>query len=355
MSTGKLRRMDVFSALGDDYEHVVFGHDTEVGLRTIVAVYSTALGPALGGTRFWPFPTEEAALRDVLRLSKAMAYKASAAGLNLGGGKAVVIGNPKTDKSPALLRAYARVVDRMAGTYITTADVGTTSADMDVICEITQYVTGTTHGSGDPSAVTAYGVLHGMHAVARELWDDESLKGRRVAIQGVGKVGAALARHLDEEGAVLAVADTDREAVDAIAAETHADALEPGAILAAECDILAPCALGPVVTDETLRDLRCKAVAGAANNQLERPGLGDALVEAGIVYAPDYVINAGGLINVEDELHGYDPDRAHASAAAIGERLTTVFARAREDGVSPATAADRIAEERIRAAGRRPG
>jgi leucine dehydrogenase len=243
-------------------------------------------------------------------------------------------------------------VDRLAGTYITTADVGTTSADMDVICEITQHVTGTTHGSGDPSAVTAYGVLHGMHAVARELWGNESLKDRRIAIQGVGKVGAALARHLAEEGAVLAVSDVDREAAEAIAKDTKAEVLDPNLVLAAECDILAPCALGPVVTDESLSALRCKAIAGAANNQLERPGLGDSLVDAGILYAPDYVINAGGLINVEDELHGYDPERAHASAAAIGDRLTSVFGRAREDGVSPATAADRIAEERIRAASR---
>jgi glutamate dehydrogenase/leucine dehydrogenase len=344
--------MEVFSALGDDYEQIVFGHDASVGLRTIVAVYSTALGPALGGTRFWPFPSEDAALQDVLRLSKAMAYKASAAGLNLGGGKAVVIGDSRADKTPALLRAYARVVDRMAGTYITTADVGTTSADMDVICEVTQHVTGTTHGSGDPSAVTAYGVLHGMHAVAAETWGDPSLKGKRIAIQGVGKVGSALARHLADEGAVLAVADADRRTADETAAEVHADAIEPSAIVAAECDILAPCALGPVVTTETFPTLRCRAIAGAANNQLERPALGDALVGAGIVYAPDYVINAGGLINVEDELHGYDAQRAHASAAAIGDRLTNVFARAREEGVSPSAAADRIAEERIRAARR---
>ena len=342
--------MDVFSSLGGEYEQVVFGSNPDSGLRTIVAVYSTALGPALGGTRFWPFPTEEAAFHDVLRLAKAMAYKASAAGLDLGGGKAVVIGDPKRDKTPELLRAYGRVVERMAGSYITTADVGTSSADMDVIAETTRYVTGTTTGSGDPSKVTAYGVLHGIRAVAAELWGDPSLRGRRIAVQGVGKVGGALARYLAEDGALITLSDIDTEAAGKLAAELGAEVGDPDSALFVECDILAPCALGPVVTDATLPGLRCRAIAGAANNQLERPSHGDALVQAGILYAPDYVINAGGLINVADELHGYDSERAHASTAAIGDRLTQIFARAREEKVSPAVAADRYAEDRIRSA-----
>jgi glutamate dehydrogenase/leucine dehydrogenase len=345
--------MNVFEALGAGYEQVVFAHDPSVGLRTIVAVYSTALGPALGGTRFWPFVSEEAAFADVLRLAKAMAYKASAADLNLGGGKAVVIGDPKQIRTPELLRAYGRVVDGMGGAYVTTADVGTSSADMDVIAEATRYVTGTTHGSGDPSPVTAYGVLHGLRAVARELWDDDSLRGKHVVVQGVGKVGGALARYLAEDGAELTLADVDAVAAEKLAAELGAATIEASAALSVPCDILAPCALGPVVTDETLPALRCRAIGGAANNQLERPDHADALVRNGILYAPDYVINAGGLINVEDELHGYDAERAHAKAAAIGPRLTNVFARAREENVSPAVAADRIAEDRIAAASKR--
>ncbi len=346
--------MNVFEALGGEYETVTFGHDPAAGLRTIIAVYSTALGPALGGTRMWPFASEEEALRDVLRLAKAMAYKASAAGLDLGGGKAVIIGDSRSDKTPALLRAYGRVVDRLGGAYITTADVGTTTADLDIVAETTRHIAGTSSGSGDPSPVTAYGVLHGIRAVAQEVWGEPSLRGKRIAVQGTGKVGGALVRHLAEEGAVLAVSDIDAESVGKLAAEVGGDVLSPENVLAAECDILVPCALGPVVTDETLPRFACRAVAGAANNQLERPEHAEALRKRGILYAPDYLINAGGLINVEDELHGYEADRAHRKAAEIGGRLRAVFARAREEQVSPAVAADRIAEDRIRAAGSRP-
>ena len=342
--------MDVFELLGGEYETVCFAHDAATGLRCIIAVYSTALGPALGGTRFYPFASEEEALRDVLRLSRAMAYKASAAGLDLGGGKAVVIGDPRTHKTPEILRSYGRAVDRLGGAYITTADVGTTTADMDVIATATKFVTGTSAGSGDPSRVTAFGVWHGMKAVAEELWGDASLAGKHVAVQGVGKVGAGVVRHLASEGAHLTIADVDAGAVSALASETGADVVSPDEILGVPCDILAPCALGAVVNDATLPSLKARAITGAANNQLERPEHGDALTEAGILYAPDFVINAGGLINVEDELHGYDERRALAKAAAIAERLRGVFTRARAEGISTAAAADRIAAERIRAA-----
>jgi glutamate dehydrogenase/leucine dehydrogenase len=345
--------MDVFELIAGEYETVNYAHDAASGLRSIIAVYSTALGPALGGTRFYPFSSEEAALRDVLRLSKAMAYKASAAGLDLGGGKAVVIGDPRTDKTPELLRAYGRAVERLGGAYVTTADVGTTSADMDVIAEATRFVTGTTSGSGDPSRVTAYGVWHGMKAVAEELWGDPSLAGRHVAVQGIGKVGSGVVRHLAEDGVQLTIADVDAPAVAALAAETGADVVSAEEILAVPCDILAPCALGAVVNDASLPSLKTRAIAGAANNQLERPEHGEALTEAGILYAPDYVINAGGLINVEDELHGYDEQRALGKAAAIADRLHAVFSRARSEGISTAAAADRIAGDRIRAAGAR--
>jgi glutamate dehydrogenase/leucine dehydrogenase len=342
--------VDVFPMLADEYETVAYSHDPRSGLRTIIAVYSTALGPALGGTRFWPFSSEEEALRDVLRLAKAMAYKASAAGLDLGGGKAVVIGDSRTAKTPELLRAYGRAVNRLGGAYITTADVGTTTADMDVIAETTRYVTGTSRGSGDPSRVTAYGVWHGLKAVAEELWGDAALAGRHVAVQGVGKVGSGVVRHLAEEGAQLTITDIDQAATAALAADVGADVVAPDEILGVPCDILSPCALGAVVNDTTFGELKCRAIAGAANNQLERPEHGEMLAEAGILYAPDYVINAGGLINVEDELHGYDSERAHAKAAAIGPRLKNVFARARAEGIPPAAAADRIASERIRGA-----
>jgi glutamate dehydrogenase/leucine dehydrogenase len=343
----------VFERLGGEYETISFANDPVSGLRCIIAVYSTSLGPALGGTRFWPFESEEAALTDVLRLSKAMAYKASAAGLNLGGGKAVVIGDPKVAKTPELLRAYGRAVERLGGSYITTADVGTTSSDMDVIATTTRFVTGTTAGSGDPSPVTAFGVWHGLKAVAEEAWGTASLGGKHVAVQGVGKVGGGVVRHLAKDGALLTIADIDTAAAAALAKEVGADVVGADEIASIPCDIYSPCALGAVVNDASLPAFKCRAIAGAANNQLERPEHGDALAEAGIVYAPDYVINAGGLINVEDELHGYDSERAHAKAAAIGDRLRDVFARAKAEGISTAAAADRIAGERIRAASQR--
>lgn len=342
--------MNVFELLDGEYETVAYAHDPATGLRSIIAVYSTALGPALGGTRFWPFASEEEALRDVLRLAKAMAYKASAAGLDLGGGKAVIIGDPRTTKTPELLRAHGRAIERLGGAYITTADVGTSTADMDVIAEATRFVTGTSSGSGDPSRVTAYGVSHGLKAVAEEMWGDPSLEGRGVAVQGVGKVGSALVRHLAAEGVHLTLSDIDIPAAERLAGEVGADVVAPDEVLAVASDILAPCALGSVVTDATLPAFKCRAIAGAANNQLERPDHGAALAEAGILYAPDYVINAGGLINVEDELHGYDQGRALGKAAAIRERLAEVFARAKAEGVPTAAAADRLAEERIRAA-----
>lgn len=345
--------MGVFELISDEYETISYANDPDSGLRCIIAIYSTALGPALGGTRFWPFESEEAALKDVLRLSRAMAYKASAADLDLGGGKAVIIGDPKKVKTPELLRAYGQAVERLGGAYITTADVGTSSADMDVIAEASRFVTGTSKGSGDPSPVTAYGVWHGLKAVAEELWGDPSLAGRHVAVQGLGKVGRGVVRHLAEEGAQLTIADIDVDCVSDLAREFEAEVVRPEEIASMPCDIFSPCALGAVVSDASLPAFKCRAIAGAANNQLERPEHGDALAEAGILYAPDYVINAGGLINVEDELHGYDSERAHGKAAAIGDRLGSIFARAKADGISTSAAADAIAGERIRAASRR--
>ncbi len=345
-----MRGVQVFEHLGDGYEQIVFGHDTAGGLRTIIAIYSTARGPALGGTRMYPYASEEDALLDVLRLSKAMAYKAAAADLRLGGGKAVIIADPVADKTPDLLRAYGTQVEHLGGRYITTADVGTTVEDLDVIAGTTRHITGTSSGSGDPSPVTAHGVRHGIHAVAKVLFGDPTLVGRHIVVQGIGKVGSALARALAADGARVTVADVRRAAADALAAEIGASVVAADEAADIECDIFSPCALGPVVTDDALGRFRCRAIAGAANNQLETPEHGKQLADAGILYAPDYVINAGGLINVEDELHGYDHERALAKTEAIADSLREVFALAERDGVTPSEAADRLAEARIAAA-----
>ncbi|MGH2829200.1 MAG: Glu/Leu/Phe/Val family dehydrogenase [Actinomycetota bacterium] len=345
----------VLESLGSEYEQIVFAHEPDSGLRTIVAIHSTALGPALGGTRFYPFASEEAALADVLRLSKAMSYKNACAGLDCGGGKAVVIGDPRTDKTPDLLRAYGRVVDRLNGAYLTTADVGTNANDMVFVAESTRFVTGTPSGAGDPSPNTAYGVWSGMRAVAERAFGEATMAGRHVVVQGVGKVGGGVARLLAEEGARLTLSDVDAEAVSTLAKELEAGVVAPNEALSTECDVLAPCALGPVVTDATLGAFRCRAIAGAANNQLDRPDHGAALHAAGILYAPDYVLNAGGVINVAGEVMGFDAAEARERAAAIASTLRRVFERSEAERVTPAVAADRLAEERIFSARRRFG
>src|SRR5437870_8490658 len=312
--------MAVFRELGEEFEEVVFFHDAPSELRGIVAIHSTTLGPALGGTRFYPFPSDQEALRDVLRLAKGMTYKAAAAGLDLGGGKAVVIGDPKRIKNEELLRAYGRFIETLGGRYITAEDIGTNRDDMDVIRRETRYVTGVSPelgGSGDPSPVTAYGVSLGLMACVEEAWQEHSLAGRRVAVQGVGKVGYHLVKYLIEAGASIVVSDVDVDAVGRVVRDFGVDTAEPEKIHAQECDIFAPCAMGAVIRDDTIPDLKCRVVAGSANNQLDRSEHGEALAEVGILYAPDYVINAGGLINVADELQGYDPERARARVDTI--------------------------------------
>jgi leucine dehydrogenase len=342
--------MGVFAELGEQYEEVVHFHDPPTGLRAIVAIHSTALGPALGGTRFYPFETEEEALRDVLRLARGMTYKAAVAGLDLGGGKAVIIGDPRRQKSEALLRSYGRFLESMGGRYITAEDVGTAREDMDVVRRQTRWVTGVSAqlgGSGDPSPVTAFGVFNGLKACAEEALSTASLEGLRVVVQGVGKVGYHLAKYLVDAGAVVTVSDVD---VDSLARAVHdfgVDTVEPDKAHAAECDILAPCALGGLIRDDTLPELKCKVVAGAANNQLARPEHGDALADLGILYAPDFVINAGGLMNVADELMGYDRDRAMARVEGIYRTLREVFRVSRTERVPPARAAEILAEKRI--------
>jgi len=346
--------VDVFDRIGaDDYEQVVFCHDRRTGLRAIVAVHSTRLGPALGGTRFYPYPTEAAGLEDVLRLARGMTYKAAAAGLDLGGGKAVIFGDPARDKSEALMRAYARYVDALGGRYITAEDVGTTQTDMDLVRRETRFVTGISRergGSGDPSAATAYGVLWAMKAVALRLWGDTSLVGRHVALAGLGKVGSALLAHLAEERARVTVADVMPAAVERAAAEAGAEVAPVEKIHAVECDIYSPCALGGSLNADTIPELRCAAVVGSANNQLADDSAA-LLSTVGVLYAPDFVVNAGGLINIAEELApgGYHPDLALAAVRRIFDTVTSLLDAADHAGISTAEAADRLAEQRMAA------
>jgi leucine dehydrogenase len=333
-------------------EQVAFAADDETGLRAIVAVYSTVLGPGLGGTRFYPFASERDALVDVLRLAKGMAYKHAVCGNDLGGAKAVIIGDPRTIRTDELIVAYARFVDRLSGRYLTAEDVGTTQADMDLIKSVTPYVTGASEslgGSGDPSPATALGVFHAMHAVAEQLWGEASLEDRHVAIAGTGKVGSALARHLAAAGCQLTLADVRADVAGALADELGARTVDPDRIHEVACDVLSPCALGAMLNERTIPALRSDAVCGCANNQLATDADGDRLADAGVLYAPDYVVNAGGVINVADELgpDGYDRERAERQVATIHDTLLHVFAVAEEEGVTPAAAADRIAERRL--------
>jgi valine dehydrogenase (NAD+) len=341
-------------AQAPDHEQVVFCNDPTSGLRAIVAIYSTALGPSLGGTRFYPYADEAAALADVLELSKAMAYKAACAGLELGGGKAVIIGDPTTDKSEALLRAYGRFVDSLSGRYYTACDVGTYVADMDVVAQECRFTTGRSPengGAGDSSVLTAFGVFEGMRAAAEAAWGEPTLRGRRVAISGVGKVGRHLVEHLLADGASIVVADVNGAAVSAIV-ERHPEvaATDPARLLDEPMDVYSPCALGHALTDETVGRLSARIVCGGANNQLAHPGVEALLEQRGILYAPDYVVNAGGVIQVADEIYGYDEARARAKAAEIFGTTARIFATAAAEGVPPSIAADRMAQERMSAA-----
>ena len=290
------------------HEQVLYGSDPESGLKAIIAIHDTALGPSLGGTRFYPYEDEAAALTDVLRLSEGMTLKAAAAGLDLGGGKAVIIGDPRRDKSERLFRAFGRIVDSLQGRYITAEDVGTTTDDMEWIRRETRWALGTPvseGGSGDPSPATARGLHAALKAVAEHLWGDRDLSHRRIAVQGVGKVGYAFVRLLTEERAEVIVADISDEAVDRAVAELGAKSVPLEEISAVDCDVFSPCALGAVLNERTIPGLACEAVVGSANNQLATEADADRLEQRGILYAPDFVVNAGGLINVHEELRGY--------------------------------------------------
>lgn len=338
-----------------EHEEILFCHDKDVGLKAIIAIHNTALGPALGGTRMWNYKNEEEALTDVLRLSKGMTYKASAAGLNLGGGKAVIIGDPKTQKTEGLFRAFGHFVNSLNGKYITAEDVGTGEKDMEYIYMETPWVTGIPKdfgGSGDPSPYTAHGVLMGIKAAAHEKFGTDALKGMRVAVQGLGNVGSNLVKYLTEEGAQITVADIDQARVAKIVNQYGVKAVAVDEILAVDCDIQAPCALGAIVNDQTISKFKCKVIAGGANNQLAEARHGDHLRELGILYAPDYVVNAGGLMNVFVELEGYSPDRAFEKTRKVYDNVKKVFEIAKRDNIGTHTAADRMAEERINTIGK---
>jgi leucine dehydrogenase len=334
------------------HERVLLCSNPEAGLQAVIAIHNTVLGPGLGGTRMWPYPSFDEAIVDALRLSRGMTYKAAAAGINLGGAKAVIVGDPKRDKSESLFRAFGRFVDTLGGHYITAEDVGTDTSDMEWIAAETPWVTGVPPelgGGGDPSPVTALGVLQGIRASAQALWGSPALEGRHVAVQGLGSVGAYLAGYLRDEGARITGCDIDAEAV-AEARELGVEIVAPNEIYDVECDVFAPCALGAVINDDTLPRLKAKAVAGGANNQLADPDRHGVEIERrGILYAPDFVINAGGLINVFQEFIGYDQDRALRRARGIFDTVQRVFAIARREKVPTAQAADRLAEERIAA------
>jgi valine dehydrogenase (NAD+) len=341
---------------GTTHEQVVFCRDQASGLRAIIAIYSTALGPALGGTRFYPYADEQAALADVLALSRAMAYKAACAGLDLGGGKAVIIGDPTTEKTEALLRAYGRFVQAIAGRYYTACDVGTYVEDMDVIARECSFVTGRSPaygGAGDSSILTAFGVFQGMRAAAEVAWGSPSLRGRRVGIAGVGKVGHHLVEHLLADGASVVVSDVSRDAIDRVrVVHPEVDMLDIDDLVSAPMDVYAPCALGGALSDETVPALQTSVVCGAANNQLAHPGIEKVLADRGVLYAPDYVVNSGGLIQVADEIEGYSEPRARAKATAIFDTTRRIFALADTEGVPPSVAADRLAERRMTEIGR---
>ncbi|MDE5412225.1 MAG: branched-chain amino acid dehydrogenase [Bacillaceae bacterium] len=334
-----------------NYEQVVVCQDKESGLKAIIAIHDTTLGPALGGTRMWMYESEEAAFEDALRLARGMTYKNAAAGLNLGGGKTVIIGDPRKDKNEEMFRAFGRFIQGLNGRYITAEDVGTTVADMDLIHEETDYVTGISPAfgsSGNPSPVTAYGVYVGMKAAAKAGFGSDSLEGKTVAVQGVGNVAYNLCRHLHEEGANLVVTDINKEAVQRVVDEFGAKAVDINDIYEVDCDIFAPCALGAIINDQTIPKLKAKVIAGAANNQLKETRHGDLIHEMGIVYAPDYVINAGGVINVADELYGYNRERAMKKVEGIYENIEKVIEISKRDEIPTYLAADRMAEERIR-------
>lgn len=337
------------------HEQVVFCHNKDAGLKAIIAIHNTTLGPALGGTRMWPYRNEEEALNDVLRLSRGMTYKNAVAGLDIGGGKAVIIGNPATDKSEALFRAFGKFVDSLGGRYITAEDVGIDVNDMELVFRETEYVTGVHQvhgGSGDPSPFTAYGTLQGLMATLNKKFGDEEVGKYSYAVQGLGHVGMEYVKLLKERGAKIFVTDINQELVDRAVSEHGAEAVGLDEIYDVNADVYSPCALGGTLNEQTIDRIKAKVICGAANNQLANNAIGDELQKRGVVYAPDYAVNAGGVMNVALELDGYNRERAMRMMRTIYHNLGRIYEISDRDGIPTYKAADRMAEERIETIGR---
>jgi leucine dehydrogenase len=337
------------------HEQIVFCHNKDVGLKAIIAIHNTVLGPALGGTRMWPYESEQDALNDVLRLSRGMTYKNAVAGLNIGGGKAVIIGDPATDKSEGLFRAFGQFVESLGGRYITAEDVGIDVNDMEFVYRETQYVTGVHQvhgGSGDPSPFTAYGTLQGLLASLNRKFGNEEVGHYSYAVQGLGHVGLEFVKLLKERGAKIFVTDINKERVERAVSEYGAEAVGLDEIYDVDADVYSPCALGGTVNEKTLPRLKAKIICGAANNQLANNAIGDEVEQRGILYAPDYAVNAGGVMNVSLEIDGYNRERAMRMMRTIYHNLTRIFEIAERDGIPTYRAADRLAEERIEVIGK---
>ena len=344
--------MEILEQMGaEGHEQLVVVSDAGSGLKAIIAIHDTTLGPACGGTRIWPYKSEREAMWDALRLSRAMTYKSAAADLPLGGGKGVIIADSHTQKTEALVRAYGRFVDTLAGRYLTTTDVGSTGRDMEYIKQETDYVVGlpvTAGGSGDTSIMTGLGIYMGMKACAKETWGNDSLQGKVVAMQGFGKVATHTAHHLMKEDVTLVVTDVFDGALDR-ARDLGLKVVKPDDIYGIDCDIFAPCALGGVINPETIPQLKCKVIAGGANNQLLSESDGEALHRMGIMYGPDYILNSGGIINVESEVSGiYNADRAREKTERVYEIMERVISISKTEEIPSAKAADRLAEERLK-------
>ncbi len=337
------------------HEQVVFCHNKDAGLKAIIAIHNTTLGPALGGTRMWPYKSEAEALNDVLRLSRGMTYKNAVAGLNLGGGKAVIIGNPATDKSEVLFRAFGQFVETLGGRYITAEDVGIDVNDMEFVFRETEYVTGVHQvhgGSGDPSPFTAYGTLQGLMASLNKRFGDEEVGKYSYSVQGLGHVGMEFVKLLKERGAKIFVTDINQGLIDKAVTEYGAEAVGLDEIYDVPADVYSPCALGGTINEETLQRLKAKVICGSANNQLASDAMGDEVQKRGILYAPDYAVNAGGVMNVSLEIDGYNRERAMRMMRTIYHNLARIFEISDRDGIPTYKAADRLGEERIAAIGK---
>lgn len=339
-----------------DHEQVLFCQDQASGLKAIIAIHNTTLGPSLGGTRMWQYASEAEALTDVLRLSRGMTYKSSLAGLNLGGGKAVIIGDSRKDKSEAMFRRFGQFVDSLDGKYITAEDVGINTRDIEFVAEETDHVAGLPEyrgGSGDPSPVTAYGVYMGMKAAAQQQYGSDSLNGKKILVQGVGHVGEALVNYLTQEGAEVIISDIYQDRVKDVVSKYKVQAVNPVSVYDVDMDIYAPCALGATINDETLKKLKCSVIVGAANNQLEDEAKhGKAVMEKGIVYAPDFLVNAGGIINCYWEVIGYNRDAAMSQTEDIYKTTLEIFKRSADLDIPTYLAANQLAEKRIESIGK---